>query len=491
MMAPNASNLGAKAAGGAGKMSLGQVARVLIQLCGVVILARLLTPEDYGLVAMVMAIIGIAGILRDFGLTFASVQSREMTPAMRSNLFWVNAAVGVVAAILVVAASWPIAAFYGDDRLVTVTWALAPIYLINALSAQYQADLNRRMRFGALVIVDVGSNALALICGVAAALVGFEYWALVVQQLGIAGFGLVFNVFLGKWVPRLYDRAVSINSQVGNGFYIFLSQILNYASRNADVMIIGARLDAGVAGHYNQAFNLYSTPVRAINSPATRIAVAVLAKVQDDVDSFRKFIVKAQIAITHPVMLVMACGLAFGSVLVPWVLGDRWTATGPILQILCVAGAAQVSNLPVAWCYIATGTNKENFKLQVVYRPLTIVALFVGSYWGVVGVATAFVIGQVGGWLLQLWWCKRVEIVPRRDLLVVGLRGWGLYVVPGAIAAVVVEVLPADYAVIGGIGAFVASIGVAVLASKHVRNDIGIAIGATRSMVRNTLRGRS
>lgn len=478
--------LSGDAMGGAGKMGIGIIGRVGIQGLSIVVLARLLMPEDYGLVAMVMAVVAIAAVLRDFGLTFASVQSKEMSPELRSNLFWVNAAAGVITFLLAFAASWPISWLYGDPRLVTLTWAIAPVYLLNAFAGQYQADLNRRMRFGKIVIAEVGSAAIGLALAIVAALAGAGYWSLAIQQVSTALFMLALVVYFAKWLPRRYDRSVSIRKQVTLGFDIFLSQILNYASKNADTVILGVRLDATSVGFYDRGYQIYSTVVGQINQPSTRVALPVLSKLQDDPGEFKRFITRGQLTLMLPLMFIMSVGVGFGSVLIPAVLGAHWEPTGLPFQILCVAGMAQASNYSIYWCYLATGRVRENVKLMLVWKPITIGLLLLGSFWGVTGVAVAFTTGMIGGWLLQLWWSKRLPIAPRKELFSAAARGWLLFL-PAAIAAsLTVSIVGGWVGISLSILSYLLLLSVVLVASRRIRTDVSDAGRTAMKVVRRT-----
>src|SRR5829696_6310068 len=141
MTAP--AHLGRRAARGALVTLAGQAARIVVQLASVVILARLLDPGDYGVLAMVLAVVGVGEIFRDFGLSSAAVQAKDLTVAQRDNLFWINTAIGVVLAVLVFASAVPLAVLYDEPVLRDVTRVLAVTFVLNGLATQFRADLVR------------------------------------------------------------------------------------------------------------------------------------------------------------------------------------------------------------------------------------------------------------------------------------------------------------------------------------------------------------
>src|SRR4051812_1163902 len=180
---PPPPSLGTRAARGAFATLVGQIARIVIQVASVSILARLLDPSDYGLVAIVLAIVGVGEIFRDFGLSTAAMQSAVVTPAQRNKLFWLNTAIGAGLTLLCIAAAPLVADLFGHAELTPITRVLGVTFLLNGMTAQYQADLNRRLRFTALVTVGVGSQAASTVVAVVCAWAGAGYWSLVIQQL--------------------------------------------------------------------------------------------------------------------------------------------------------------------------------------------------------------------------------------------------------------------------------------------------------------------
>src|SRR5690606_37178292 len=151
---------GRRTARGASTVMFGQVARIGLQLASVVVLARLLTPSDYGLFAIVLAVAGLGEILRDFGLSSAAVQAASLTDRQRDQLFWVNSAIGAGLGLVVAGSSPLFARLLGHDELIGMLAVMSVTFVLNGMAAQYRADLNRRMRFAALVVGEVAAQVL-------------------------------------------------------------------------------------------------------------------------------------------------------------------------------------------------------------------------------------------------------------------------------------------------------------------------------------------
>nr|MBW4043298.1 oligosaccharide flippase family protein [Acidobacteriota bacterium] len=134
----------------------------VLQLASLVVLARLLLPADYGLITMAAAVIGVAAVIGDFGLSLAAIQAPHLSQQQKANLFWLNTGIGALVGLLVAASSPLIAGFYGEPRLVPVTVSLGSVFVLNGAAVQFKVELNRRSRFRALGIIDLGSQAFAL-----------------------------------------------------------------------------------------------------------------------------------------------------------------------------------------------------------------------------------------------------------------------------------------------------------------------------------------
>ena len=245
---PTTAKLGQQAARGASVVVLGQASRIVIQIGSVAALARLLDPVDYGLVAIVLAIVGVGEIVRDFGLSTAAVQAKSLTTEQRDKLLWLNTAIGAGLAVLGVAAAHLVADIFGQPQLVVITQALSLTFLINGMTAQYRADLNRRMRFRALVGADVAAQIVGVVVALIIAWAGAGYWALVGQQLSQALATLTILAVCAGWLPGRPRRGVDVKSMVRFGHGLMATQFIGYLNNNVDTYTIGLTLGPGPLG---------------------------------------------------------------------------------------------------------------------------------------------------------------------------------------------------------------------------------------------------
>ncbi len=179
-------NLGDVAARGAGITLAVQVGQTAVQLASVIALTRLLTPTDFGLVGMVTALVGIASIVQDFGLSMAAIRAPVVTAPQQTNLFWANTALGLACSGIVVASTPLVVAAYREPRLTPIVPALAAIFVFSGMGAQYSAMMAREFRFKELGFVSISAQVLSVAIAIVMAAAGFGFWAIVAQQVSYA-----------------------------------------------------------------------------------------------------------------------------------------------------------------------------------------------------------------------------------------------------------------------------------------------------------------
>ncbi len=474
--------LGRRTARGAVVTLGAQFARILIQIVSVVVLARLLTPDDYGLLAMVVAIVGVGEILRDFGLSSAAVQAPTLSTAQRDNLFWINTGIGAALMAICLAGAPLIGSFYGDDRLVPIMRALAVTFLLNGMATQYRAGLTRRMRFGAIAAVDVATPLIALSVAIVIASLGGGTSALVAQQIVTSAVGFALLVPLAQWLPGLPRRA-AMGGFLRFGGWLLASQIITYASKNVDSVVIGLRFGAGAAGIYSRAFQLLMTPLNQVRSPSTSVALPALARVQDQRRRFNDYVKAGQLALSMPLALVLAVVIGAADPAVRVFLGTTWLAAIPVLQWLALAGLFQTLAYVGYWVYLARALTNQLMYYSIVAAVLKIVCIVVGSQWGVVGVAAGYAISHLIEWPISLWWLDRVTTVPVGALYGGALRTIGLGLpVAGAAwgATALIAGAPAAVQLLAAVGAGLAAAAAAAAAVPAIRRDVASILAIAR-----------
>ncbi|MGN7968974.1 lipopolysaccharide biosynthesis protein [Microbacterium sp. 22296] len=385
------SDLKHKASRGAAVTAGGLWIKTALQLISTMLLARLLDQSDFGLVAMIMAIVGVADLVRDFGMTGAILQAKKLTEDQWRSLLWFSALLGTALMIGIAACAPLIALLYGEPRLTILTLAIAPTLLINGLCMPLQASVQRDLRFGTLALIDIVAMAVGVALSVVAALVGFGVWSLVV----FAGAGQVYRL-IALWVsakPRWGRPRVGrdIRPLLSTGGSLFGVQLLNYASRNLDNVVIGQQLGAAALGQYSRAYGLFLLPQQQLTAPLGRVALPVLSRLQDDGDRYRRYISNAMVVIGYLALPVYAIAAAVAHPLILLLLGPGWDTAADAFALLALAGVAQAVGNVNGWIYITLGRAHRQLVYYAITRPIVIAAFFVGVAWnGVNGLALLY-----------------------------------------------------------------------------------------------------
>lgn len=480
------SGLGRRAARGAVVTLGGQGARMVIQIVAVMILARLLDPEDYGLIAMVVVIVGIGEIFRDFGLSSAAIQAPELSRAQRDNLVWINTAIGLTLAALLFLAAGLVAAVYDRPELTEVSRALAGTFVLNGLATQYRADLVRRLRFGQLAIAETAAPALALGVAVLVATSGGGYWALVAQTLTQAGIILVVLVISARWLPRLPRRA-PMRGLLRFGGHLLGSQLIGYASNNVDTLLIGLRFGAGPLGFYNRAFHLLMAPLNQLRAPSTTVALPVLSRLQDDPVRYGAFLLRGQLTLGYSLVAGLGVVVAAAEPVTAIFLGAKWITVVPILRLLAVAGIFQTLAYVGYWVYLSRSLTADLMRYTLLTASIRVACIAVGSVWGVVGVAAGYALAPALAWPLSIWWLSRRTDIPARALVQGALRILGALVFSAGASAVLVGALvdqPEFVRLVAAAAATAAGYGLAAAAVPAVRRDLAGVVEVARLGVR-------
>lgn len=424
-------SIGARAARGGATVLVGQVARILIQVVSVSILARLLSPSDYGLVAIVLAVVGIGEIFRDFGLSTAAIQAKVVTDDQRDKLFWLNTGIGALLTALCVAAAPLVAIAFRQHDLTSITRALSFTFLLNGMAAQHEADLNRHLRFAALVTVNIGSQAIGAVVAIATASAGAGYWALVAQQIVGGVVTLSWFVMLTKWIPRRPKRGVDVSSFVKFGVGLVGSQMVGYLNNNVDTVTIGVRFSATQLGYYNRGYQLLMRPLSQLRTPTTSVALPVLAQVREQRERTDAFLVQGQLALGYSLVASVAIAAGAAKPIVQVFLGDQWSSVAPVFALLALAGMFQTISYVGNWVYLSRALTGSLVWYSMVSLAIKIVCVVVGSEWGIVGVAAGFALAPAVAWPLSIWWLSRLTPLPSRALY----QGAGRIILCSAVSA--------------------------------------------------------
>ncbi|RWR19182.1 lipopolysaccharide biosynthesis protein [Microbacterium enclense] len=460
-----------------GAVTLGfQAVRLVIMFSSLVVLARLIDPASFGLMAMVTSIIGVAEIFRDFGLSMAALQARDLTRGQQSNLWWINFGIGCILTAAVFAMAYPIAAFYGEPDLVPVVQVMSVTFLLGGASTQFRVHINRGLRFVALSVTDVGPYLLSTALAIVLAASGFGLWALVAQQVGTAVFGLILAVMLARWFPGLPRRGEDMSTLLRFGVSLAATQVLGYATRNVDSIAIGRAWGPTALGSYDRAYQLMVLPINQINTPLSRVAVPVLSKLKGETERLAAYVRQAQLVALYVTGAIFSLLAALGPQIVFFVLGPEWSQAGTLVSLLAIGGVFRSLVQICFWIYMSQGYAAQQLRYFVVSQPLLIGVMLTGLPWGAQGVALMFSVAYALYWAASLLWVGRVASLDVRPMFVDVVRALLAFAAPGALAAHVVarvtEGLPAPLPLALGLVVALVWYGLAWAFIPRVRRDL-------------------
>jgi PST family polysaccharide transporter len=393
-----------------------QALSFVVRIASIVVFARLLSPKDFGLVGMVTAITGVLSMLRDFGLSSATVQRSHVTEGELSSLFWFNLLFGALMGLGVLALAPVLSRFYDEPRLFWVTTALAPALLFNAAGVQHAAILQRRMRFTTLSAIDLGSFTVATCAGIVMAAAGFSYWSLVATTVLQPILSAACLWIVVGWTPGRPSMGVTTRSMLGFGGTISLLRIVTYLTSNLDKVLVGRFWGANTLGIYGRAYQLINVPTLLLNSAVADVGFALLARVQGDRALVRSYFLRSYslvLAMTVPITL---CAWEFAPDLVSVLLGPQWQQAAPILRLLAPTILAFALIDPVTWLMYSQGMLKRSFRVIVVFAPLVIAGYLIGLPFGAQGVALGYSIAIVASIVPRVAWGVHGTGISLRDL---------------------------------------------------------------------------
>lgn len=406
-----------KTARGALTSVVGQGANFVLRTASMVVLARLVTPEHFGLVGMVTAFTGLLGLFRDGGLTMATVQRERITQEQTSTLFWINVAIGGLLAAIAAVVAPLLASFYGDPRLFWISVALGSAFLFNGALAQHRALLQRSMRFGALVIIDIIALVFSICLGVGMALAGMGYWALVAMAVSQPAIGFAGMWLASGWVPGFPRRGSGIRSMLNYGGVVTLNSVVVYVAYNVDKVLLGRFWGAEVLGVYGRAYQLISIPTENLHTTIGWVMFPALSRVQGDPPRLRNYFLKGYGLFLSAVMpITLACAL-FAEDIVLVLLGAQWTEAVPVFQLLAPTILALALVNPMGYLMQAIGHQVRSLLVAFMILPVVIVGYTAGLPFGPKGVALGYSIAMCVLVVPVILWARRGTLITGKDIL--------------------------------------------------------------------------
>jgi len=365
-----------------------------MQVLMLAILARLLTPGDFGLIAMVTVFSSFVAIFSSFGLTSAIVQKKEVSDETLSSTFWINLGLGALLTAVFSASAPLIAAFYSEPRLTPLVVFISTTFFIASFGNVQSALLTKRLNFKALAVISIAAVGVSGAISIALAFAGYGVWSLAWLTVLGAFVTVVFTWIYARWIPHLVLRRQHVKGLLGFGANLTGFSFVNYFARNADNLLIGKFLGATPLGFYNLAYNLLLFPLNNISSVIGSVMFPALSMIQHDKQKVRGAYVTANRYIAVVSFPLMTWLLVTAPQLVRVLFGPKWVSAIVLIQILALTGMIQSLITNVGWIYLSQGRTDTMFKWGIFATTIYLISFAVGLRWGVEGVAIAYTIAS-------------------------------------------------------------------------------------------------
>lgn len=367
----------------------------LVQFGTSVVLARLLVPRDFGLVAQVIVFTSFAWILVDFGFSAALIQREKLEERHVSSAFWLNVGVGLLLTAVAVGASPGVAAFYHEPRLRNLTMGLAFSFGLGSLGVVQGTLLERNLNFRRLASITIAATVVGGVAGITAALSGLGAWSIVIEGLVVTALRSAILWVASDWRPRQSVDMTAVRELWGFSANLAAFNSVNFWARNADNLLIGRFVSPASLGIYSRAYSVMMIPLNQVTSTITVAMYPALARLQSDRERLRDAYLRL-VSIVAFVSFPLATGLFVAAR--PFVLtlyGDRWVGVIRVLQILCVPLLLQCVGSTVGLIYQTSGRTDWLFRWGCAASATVVVSFAIGIHWGITGVATGYAVASI------------------------------------------------------------------------------------------------
>lgn len=370
---------------------IAQVVRQGLQFLTAAILARLLSPSDFGVVGMATVVTGFILLFEDLGTSAAVIYRKDVSDKLLSSIFWCNVVFGIITMAVLLLIAPLVAIFYREPRVSPILRALSLNFVFQGISAVNRSLLQRRLSFSILTKIQIVAIVASSVVGIGTALTGAGVWSFVYQSWTNSIMTTILFVILSDWRPKAVFSWDEVKSVSSYSLHLTGFNIFNYFSRNADNFLVGRYLGAQVLGHYSVAYRLLLYPLQNVSSVVSRVMFPAFSKVQDD-ERFRRIYLRvtgAIASVTFPMMLGL---MAVREPFVSSFFGLEWMPVADLLLVFSIVGLVQSVMTTVGLIYQAKGRTDLMFRWGLLSGALFAFSFVIGLKWGAIGVATAYAV---------------------------------------------------------------------------------------------------
>lgn len=387
-------NLKQKVITGVKWTSLSSITIAILQILQISILARYLSPEDFGLMAIVIVVIGFSRIFSDMGISNAIIHNQNTTSDQLSSLYWLNIASGLFLFLVIVSLSSYIADFYSQPKLINLLMLLASIFVVLSIGNQYRVLFQKDLQFDIMAKIEITAAVMAFNVAIVLAVKGFGVYALAYATLTNAMISSILFLILGlkKHKPSFIYKHSEIKKYLGFGMFQMGDNTLNYFNSQIDVILIGKFLGAETLGIYAIAKQLVMRPFQIINPILTKVAFPTMAKVQNNPEKLKNIYLKIIDLLGTINFPIYAFIILFAHEIVFVMFGEQWIEAVPIIQILALSVALITIGNPVGSLLLAKGKVNWGFYWNLMQLLIIPIVIYFASFGGILTVAWSIVV---------------------------------------------------------------------------------------------------
>lgn len=374
-----------------------QPLKLILGISSTAILARLLTPGDFGLLAMITPLFLLVDSLSNFGLETAVVQKEHLDQQQASAIFWRSLKINTLLIGTTTLLAPVIAWFYHEERLTGMILGLTVGAFSVCLAFQHKSLLKRQMRFGTLTLIELVSLLLSAVVAIAAAKIGWGYWALVLQLAVMQVTQSLAQWWICDWRPSKYVQDDKLNAELGStlsyGKHLTGFRFLTRIGMHLDRILIGYVSGANALGLYHVAYKWAYFPFEQVYFPIFDVAVSSLSRVQHDPDLYRSYSRRGLMPIFAFCLPALAFSFVEARNVFLLLLGEQWLEAVPLFRLLAVSVYIVSMYRVTKWLYISAGQTQRQFRWALIHTPVMIAAVAIGAKWGAYGVAMGYMLG--------------------------------------------------------------------------------------------------
>lgn len=399
---------------------LTQSLNLAVQGIGMIVLARMLAPQDFGLIAMSAVFFSLAQNLRDFGLATSTMQAESITKSQLSNMFWVSSAAGLASALLYVALLPVMLIMFRTEQLVLIVPVLSIGIFLGGVLSQLRVSLARDHKISALNLSSVIANVGAVSFAILLAGFGCGYWALVALQLTYVSLLLAMSWAFSRFKIMKPSSGSGTRRILHHSFHLGIAQLLDWGSSNVTPAVIGSIGGAAALGFFDRAAQLSTNALSSFLPPFTQVVIPHIRRAAAIGKPIRDLLINVQSVSALSMLWLIGAGIIASPSLIQFLLGAAWNDMAIVLQATLVASGFMALGWPTYWSFLLDQASREQMRYALFTRVVTVAMVFIGAVLhGPLGVVVAFALGKSVTWLVGLAWVKlRLQL----DLTGVAIR---------------------------------------------------------------------